>query len=137
MTRILLIEDDSALRWFLYHNLIKEGYVVYDAVHGADGLLQLRKNPVDLVITDMLMPEMDGVETIQQVRQSFPDVKIIAISGGGLASPDHYLKIARNLGAGKTLKKPFSFPELLRAIHELRPPPPPPASRPPVSPPPG
>jgi DNA-binding response OmpR family regulator len=137
MTRILLIEDDSALRWFLCHNLIREGYVVYDAVHGADGLSQLRKNPVDLVITDMLMPEMDGVETIQQLRQSFPGVKIIAISGGGLASPDHYLKIARNLGAGKTLKKPFTFPELLGAIHELRPPPSPPASRPPVSPPPG
>jgi DNA-binding response OmpR family regulator len=133
MTRILLIEDDSTLRWFLYHNLIKEGYAVFDAVHGADGLLQLRKNPVDLVITDMLMPEMDGVETIQQLRRSFPGVKIIAISGGGMASPDHYLKIARKLGAGKTLKKPFTFPELLGAIHELHPPPP--DLRPPVIPP--
>jgi len=133
MTRILLIEDDSTLRWFLYHNLIKEGYAVFDAVHGADGLLQLRKNPVDLVITDMLMPEMDGVETIQQLRRSFPGVKIIAISGGGMASPDHYLKIARKLGAGKTMKKPFTFPELLGAIHELHPLPP--DLRPPVIPP--
>lgn len=122
MTRILLIEDDSTLRWFLYHHLIKEGYAVLDAVHGADGLRQLRKNPVDLVITDMLMPEMDGVETIQQLRQSFPAVRIMAISGGGMASPDHYLKIARKLGADKTLKKPFTFPELLGVIHELYPP---------------
>jgi DNA-binding response OmpR family regulator len=123
MTRILLIEDDSTLRWFLYHNLIKEGYAVFEAVHGADGLRQLRHNPVDLVITDMLMPEMDGVETIQQLRESFPGVKIIAISGGGLASPDHYLKIARKLGADKTLRKPFIFPELLDTVHELYPPP--------------
>jgi CheY-like chemotaxis protein len=124
MTRILLIEDHSALRRVLYFNLIKAGYVVLEAIHGADGLRQLRANSVDLVITDMLMPEMDGVEAIQQLRQSFPGVKIIAISGGGLASPDHYLKIARKLGADKTLKKPFTFPELLEAIHELYPPPP-------------
>lgn len=132
MKRILLIEDDSTLRWFLYQSLNQAGYVVIEAIHGADGLLQLRNNPVDLVITDMLMPEMDGVETIQQLRRTFPDVKIIAISGGGLASPDHYLKIARKLGADKTLKKPFTFPELLGAIHELYPPPP--DARPPVIP---
>lgn len=122
MTRILLIEDHSALRRMLYFNLIKAGYLVFEAIHGADGVRQLRANPVDLVITDMLMPEMDGVEAIQQLRQSFPNVKIIAISGGGLASPDYYLKIARKLGADKTLKKPFTFPELLDTIHELYPP---------------
>src|SRR3974390_701275 len=122
MTRILLIEDDSALRRMLYYDLIAAGYAVSEAVHGADGLVQLRNNPVDLVIPDMLMPEMDGVETIQQLRRSFPDVKIMAISGGGLASPDHYLRIAKKLGADKTLKKPFPFPELLYVVHELSPP---------------
>ena len=122
MTRILLIEDDSALRRMLYYDLIAAGYAVSEAVHGADGLVQLRNNPVDLVITDMLMPEMDGVETIQQLRRSFPEVKIMAISGGGLASPDHYLRIAKKLGADKTLKKPFTFPELLDVVHELYPP---------------
>lgn len=124
MTRILLIEDDTALRRMLYYDLIAAGYAVAEAVHGADGLMQLRQNPVDLVITDMLMPEMDGVETIQQLRRSFPDIKIMAISGGGLASPDHYLRIAKKLGADKTLKKPFTFPELLDVVHELYPPPP-------------
>ncbi|HTQ52249.1 MAG TPA: response regulator [Candidatus Acidoferrales bacterium] len=122
MIRILLIEDDSNLRRMLYYDLIEAGYTVSEAIHGADGLRQLHAHPADLVITDMLMPEMDGVETVQQLRRSFPGLKIIAISGGGLASPDHYLKIAQKLGADKTLKKPFTFPELLDAIHELYPP---------------
>jgi CheY-like chemotaxis protein len=123
MTRILVIEDDTVIRRVLSLNLVNAGYTVFEATHGADALLQLRKNRTDLVITDMLMPEMDGVETIQQLRRTFPDVKIIAISGGGMASADYYLKIARELGVGKTLKKPFTFPELLDAIQELHPPP--------------
>ena len=75
MTRILLIEDHSALRRMLYFNLIKAGYLVFEAIHGADGVRQLRANPVDLVITDMLMPEMDGVEAIQQLRRVFSQRK--------------------------------------------------------------
>ena len=123
MTRILLIEDDTVIRRVISLNLVNAGYTVFEATHGADALLQLRKNPTDLVITDMLMPEMDGVETIQLLRRTFPTLKIIAISGGGMASADYYLKIARELGVSKTLKKPFTFPELLGAIQEVHPPP--------------
>jgi CheY-like chemotaxis protein len=121
MTRILLIEDDPYFRQVLHLGLSQAGYSVAEATDGADGLLQLRLQPADVVITDLLMPQMDGIETIRYLRRGFPAVKIIAISGGGLGDAEYYLKIAQELGAGKILKKPFSVRELLEAIEELHP----------------
>ncbi len=77
------------------------------------------EEPADLVIVDILMPSKDGIETIKEFARDFPEVKIIAISGGGLMTPQEYLGMAKKLGADVTLTKPFEPEELLEAIREL------------------
>ena len=82
MSRILIIEDDEHVRGMLRKMLERIGYDVFDAPDGKEGLDFYRNTPVDLVITDILMPEKEGIQTIMELRREFPDVKIIAISGG-------------------------------------------------------
>ena len=119
MPRILIVEDDEDLRNLLEQLLLRMGYQVALADNGRSALLQMSKQPVDLVVTDMLMPEMEGAETILAVRQHYPDVKILAISGGGISSATTYLKIADALGAHKILNKPFEPPEFLKTVREV------------------
>ena len=78
-----------------------------------------KKNPTDLIITDILMPEKEGLETIIELRRNYPHVKIIAISGGGLIGNLTFLSAAKHLGALRTLTKPFTHEELLKTIEEL------------------
>ncbi len=119
MKRIVFIEDDPMLRPALSARLRDAGYSVFEAAHGAEAIEYVRKHPVDLVITDMLMPEMDGVDTIRALRHYHPAVKIVAMSGGGSFSGENYLKIAHALGVHRTLKKPFTVVELVKAVMEL------------------
>lgn len=97
----------------------RNGYEVIEASDGKEGIKLYRKNPTDLIITDLIMPEKDGIETIQELKKDFPDIKIIAISGGGRLGPQDYLHLAKMLGAQRTLTKPIEFPELLKTIKEL------------------
>jgi YesN/AraC family two-component response regulator len=90
-----------------------------EAANGKIGMHLQRENLVDLVITDLSMPEKDGIETIRELRRDFPDVKIIAISGGGRAGADGYLSVAKTIGANRTLSKPFDLKKLLDAVAEL------------------
>jgi len=117
--RICLIEDDEPLRTVLARFLEQSGYEVVQAEHGRQALQAMELTPADLVITDMIMPEMDGVETIVALRREYPKAKIIAMSGGGLRSADQYLQLAQMLGAQKTFSKPIMPQELLRAISSL------------------
>jgi DNA-binding NarL/FixJ family response regulator len=78
-----------------------------------------RANPTDLIITDLIMPEKEGIETIMELKKDFPDVKIIAISGGGRSKPESYLNLAKQLGAKRVFPKPIDREELLNAIREL------------------
>ena len=116
---ILVIDDDETVRLLLRNILEREGYRVLDAHEGYEGLKQFRENPTDLVITDLIMPGKEGIETIRDLRQEFPHVKIIAISGGGRISPESYLRMAKGVGALRALSKPFDRLELLKAIKEV------------------
>ncbi len=119
MPRILVIDDEARVRNMLGQALERAGYEVVAAGDGAEGMAQYRDAPVDLIITDIIMPEKEGIETIVEMRREFPDVKIIAISGGGKGHPDSYLQMARKLGADWTFAKPLIRHELLAAIREL------------------
>jgi len=119
MARILIMEDNDGFRTMLQEMVAHAGYEVVEAADGAVGMELYRKEPYDLVILDIFMPEKEGIETIIDLRRDYPDVKIIAISGGGRGRDLQYLKIARDFGAQKTLAKPFERQELLAAIQEL------------------
>lgn len=119
MARILLIEDDQPLRQALARLISRQGYDVVEADNGRTALQKVAEQPTDAVITDMIMPEMEGVETIQALRRSHPTAKIIAISGGVRSSAEAYLRIARALGAQKILTKPLDPWELLGALQDV------------------
>jgi len=119
MAHILVIEDDEQIRVLLRQILEREGHEVLEAPEGDKGLKIYRENLPDIVITDLLMPGKEGLETIRELREVNPDVRIIAVSGGGQISPDLYLDLARKLGAFLTLKKPFTRMEILGAVDLL------------------
>ncbi len=119
MKRILVIEDDGHMRGMLRDMLEIAGYEVLEASNGREGLRLFQRNGVDLVITDIIMPEKEGLETIAEFRRDFPALKIIAISGGGQIDSNKYLRIARIMGAEKIYSKPFRVTELLGGVQEL------------------
>lgn len=119
MARILVIDDEDQIRTMLRHALEREGYLVMDAPNGKVAMRLQRENPNDLVITDMVMPEQEGIETIIELHREFPATKIIAISGGGNIGPESYLIMAKKLGAHHTLCKPFSHDELLSTVRGI------------------
>lgn len=115
--RVLVIDDEEQVRRVLVRVLEREGYAVRAAADGVEGMMLQRAEPYDLVITDLFMPDQDGIETIQMLADEFPATPVIAISG----APEEVgtLVDARLFGAAVTLGKPLSIPELLRAIHDL------------------
>jgi CheY-like chemotaxis protein len=119
VTRILVIDDEEQPRRMLRSVLERAGYEVIEARDGNEGLQRFREAPTDVIITDLLMPEKEGLETIMDARREFPEVKIIAMSGGGRAGNLNFLEIARRLGAQRTLSKPFELQVLLAAVREL------------------
>lgn len=119
MTRILVIDDDDQLRQMLRRMLEYTGYEVVEAADGAQGMKVFREEPTDLVITDILMPGQEGIETIILLRRDYPDVPVIAISGGGTISANEHLNTAGKLGADRTLSKPFTRDQILTAVSEL------------------
>lgn len=126
MARILLIDDDAPLRSVLAESLKLAGHDVMQAEDGRQGLELFNLEPADVVVTDLIMPGQEGIETIRRLRRDFPKLPIIAISGGMSHSP-LYLNMARHLGAQRTLCKPFNAAELLKAIDDVLGPPAPPA----------
>ena len=117
--RILVIDDDPVVRGMLAEMLRREGYDVDEAEDGRAGMRRFREQPATLVITDVVMPEQEGLETLMQLRQASPAVKVIAISGGGRVGPESYLNSARTLGANAILAKPFGREELLEAVTKV------------------
>ena len=118
MARILIIDDEPQIRSMLTLMLEREGYEVIEAPDGVAGIKEYRQNPVDLIITDLIMPNKDGIGMIIDLKKEFPDVKIIAMSGGGLNKPDGYLKGAKKLGAACTLTKPIDREEMLKVVKD-------------------
>lgn len=115
--RVLIIEDDPAVRAILYEVLAGAGYRVVEAADGKEGLRLFETQAPGLVVTDMLMPEKDGIETIVAIRRKAPDVGIVAISGGGRARNMGFLDFSKTVGATEVLAKPFSREQLLDAVH--------------------
>ena len=115
--RFLVIDDDTVVRELVCRMLESEGHEVFNAADGVDGI---KSHPdINVVITDLIMPEKEGIETIREIKQDFSDVKILAISGGGKSDPDNYLRIAKAMGAHSTLSKPFIKKDLIDAVQKL------------------
>jgi CheY-like chemotaxis protein len=121
MARILLIDDDDAVRAMLSFTLDHYGHIVTEARDGREGLELFARTEVDLVITDIVMPEMEGLALLMELRKKQPPVKIIAMSAGGRQGAADYLQAAKLMGASRVLPKPFSNDALLAAIKELLP----------------
>ena len=118
MPRVLVIDDHANIRELLRETLRAAGYEVAVAPNGREGLEIQRRQPADLVITDIFMPEHEGLETIQALCEQSPRPKIIAMSGGGQLGVD-YLPAAQEFGADRALGKPFDCAALLRAVREM------------------
>jgi DNA-binding response OmpR family regulator len=119
MAGILLVEDDKDLREMLKVSLLQRKYTVVEASNGKEALLKFKPSVTDLVITDLIMPDEDGLKVIMKIREIKSSVKIIAISGGGKAGPGNYLNLAKALGADIIFSKPFSINDLIKKIEEL------------------
>ena len=118
MTCILIIDDNPEVLGIYSRILEHAGYEVLVASDGKEGIRVFRDNPTDLVITDILMSEKEGFPTIMELLCDFPDVKIIAISGGAFLGPKDYLEMAKQFGAMCTLAKPIEREELLETVRE-------------------
>lgn len=119
MARILVVDDESSIRGLLKIMLERNGHAVDEAIDGNAAMKKIRTDPPDLIITDLIMPDKEGIETIMELRREFPNMKIIAMSGGGVIDALEYLKMAKSVGAHKTFKKPFQMGEFLQAVREL------------------
>lgn len=119
MLNVMIIEDDEQLRKMLQIMIEKEGYSVEVASNGEEAIKLFKTQPSELIITDLLMPEKDGLETIMEVKRDNPHVKIIAVSGGGQVGSKTYLKVAERLGAQHIFSKPFKRTDLLEAVASL------------------
>ena len=129
MTKIIIIDDEEDIRIVLKEIFVREGFEVEVASNGEEGLNLLRENGADVVITDIIMPGSDGVETAYDIRMEFPGTKIIVMSGGGNIAPHEYepgaikttayLASAAAVGADLTLTKPFDREKLIEAVREL------------------
>ena len=119
MARILVIDDDNDVRRTLVRLLETAGHEVHEAPDGDSGIAVCEKVLPQLVITDILMPEKEGIETIMVLKQAHPGMPILAISGGGRSGAMDFLDMARALGADEALQKPFRRAELLEAVNRL------------------
>jgi DNA-binding response OmpR family regulator len=118
-SRVLLIDDNVDLTSMLSLCLQADGVDVMVAADGEAGLALMRDRPVDIVVTDLFMPDKDGIETIVELKKRYPDVKIVVMSGFTSIGGTDYLGVARELGAVTTLKKPFDPAELSKVVREL------------------
>src|SRR5687768_13968300 len=110
--RILLVDDDDLSRGTVHQMLVRAGHVVTSTTSGTEALQIFRTNPSELVVTDLIMPDTDGLELIQELRKLNQTVPILAMSGGGRVNADEYLTVAKKYGAAGVLTKPFSNQQL-------------------------
>lgn len=120
LKQVLVIEDDSQTRAFIACICEELGMRAQQAANGSAGLKMFHSMDFELIITDILMPDRDGIEVIRAIKNKSPEVKIIAVSGGGLIAPWFYLEDARNLGADAVLFKPFLAAQLVECIDKIK-----------------
>ena len=119
MKRILVVDDEEQIRNMLKKVLERKGYQVAIAANGAEALRLFNQQPAELVITDLTMPEKNGMETISELMRTHPNTKVIAISGGGDRFPEYFLPRAMDAGATQALKKPIRAQQLVAAVSGL------------------
>ncbi|OGX34617.1 MAG: hypothetical protein A3C36_02315 [Omnitrophica WOR_2 bacterium RIFCSPHIGHO2_02_FULL_52_10] len=121
MPRILVIDDNDAFKEMICEILKNEGYKVLSASNGKEGVKLCRAQPVDLIVTDLLMPDMDGIETIREMKTASPDSKVIVVSGGGTAgtAQDYLEAVSVMCDIKYTFSKPFDMDQFLQAVKEL------------------
>jgi DNA-binding response OmpR family regulator len=119
MKSILVIEDNEYVLHIIIDILCGAGYQVISAIDGVAGMKAYHQDKPDLVITDIIMPDKEGLEVIMELAKETPKPKIIAMSGGGMMEPEIYLSIADKLGADEFIQKPFSPAELIALIEKL------------------
>lgn len=119
MKTILIIDDEAPIRKMLRQLFEKNGFSVLDAADGNQGIEIYKTDKPDLLITDLIMPGKEGLETIREIKRLNPNVKIIAISGGGISDPGLYLDFATKFGAQLAFAKPIQNDELLKAVDKL------------------
>lgn len=116
---VLLVDDDALFRNLINTALQKQGYQTSIACNGDEALKKIQEGEFDLLVTDILMPEKEGIELIQEVRLTNPKLKIIAISSGGQTGYTSFLRIAETFGADASLKKPFTADELIEKVKHI------------------
>jgi len=118
LKRILVVDDEAQIRTMLTQMLEQEGYTVHTAENGEEGMSLVNRQAFDLVITDMIMPVKDGLKFIMELMRDYPDLKILAISGGGAIKAERYLTMAGYLGDIATLEKPFKRDIFLEVVRK-------------------
>jgi DNA-binding response OmpR family regulator len=118
VARILIIDDDDAMRRLITRALAKR-HEVLEAKNGDEGLKLLAQHSPDLMVTDILMPQKEGIETIREAQERLPDMKIVAISGGGTSHNMMFLDVARAFGADAVIAKPFHVPKLVETVEAV------------------
>jgi CheY-like chemotaxis protein len=121
MAQILIIDDDGMFRYMLSASLVHLGHTVVEAGNGAEGLRLFQRTDPDLIITDLVMPEMEGFEVLMNFKKHNPRAKIMVMSGGVRGKTVDFLEIATRLGASGVLAKPFSTDALIKALDALLP----------------
>jgi DNA-binding NtrC family response regulator len=116
--RVLLIDDEPMVRKIVRKMLERAGHEVVDVENGRAGLDQLERATIDLIVTDIIMPDVEGIEVLMTVRERHPSIAVIAMSGGGRMGNVDFLEVAMKLGAVATLQKPFTSGALLEAIDQ-------------------
>jgi two-component system chemotaxis response regulator CheY len=117
MPSVLVVDDEDQVRQLIRESLEQAGYAVQEARDGKEGLDQYRKQPADVVIMDVMMPDQDGLESILILRREFPAARVIAITGGSdMIGILNFLDVAKMMGARRTLQKPFELHALLDAV---------------------
>jgi CheY-like chemotaxis protein len=119
MPGVLIVEDDKELREMLKLSLLRRNFTVLEAENGKAAITHFKPLITDLVVTDLIMPEEDGLKVVIKIRELKPSIKIIAISGGGKVGPGSYLNLAKALGADAIYSKPFSINDLITKIEQL------------------
>lgn len=119
MSNILVVDDEYQMRKYMLEVLREEGYAVSEASGGKKAIRQIQREGFDLVITDVVMPDMDGLQLIQEIRKRLPTLKILAISGAGWNTPDIYLDLAMGYGADAILLKPFGSLRFIDKVSSL------------------
>jgi DNA-binding NtrC family response regulator len=121
MKRVLIVDDEAQMRGLL-EDLLADDYQVLTASNGVEAMQRLEQDGAELIITDLVMPKMNGIDLVMAVHRQYPGLKIIAISGGGgITGRFDYLPVANLVGAARVIRKPFALAEMRTAVRELLP----------------